>query len=324
MIASPPQNKRRHWLRRILIGLSLAAAFWLLTSYAVAYRFTRRLHAIHPEPVPSITWGTIESFRLSTSDGENLGGWYIEGRPREPLNGETHNVDARTAGYAPVVLMLHGHGGNRGNCLRRGELVTSWGCSAMMISLRAHGDSTGDFDDIGYSARHDVVSAVDWIEKNHPNRPVVIWGQSMGAAAAVFAANELGERVHGYILECPYQDLRTAVRNRTEFFLPSGLDRLAFAGLLTVSPLVIPDYEKISPLEAIGDVPPSTPVLILAGSLDRRARPEEARALYDRVQCHAQLVIVEGADHMQLMRADSAGSRKTVEEFLTKCRHNLP
>ncbi len=278
----------------------MAIAFWLLSSYAVAYRFTRRLHAIHPEPVPTILWGTIESFRLLTSDAEDLGAWYIEGKPSEP-----------------VLLLLHGHGGSRTHCLRHGEMVASCGCSVMMITLRAHGDSTGGFDDIGYSARHDVVSAVDWIDKNHPNRPLVIWGQSMGAAAAVFAAQELGDRAQGYILECPYQDLRSAVRNRTECFLPPGIDRLAYAGLLTISPLVIPDKDKINVLEAISDIPPSTPILILAGGCDRRARPEEARALYKRVQSHGQLIIFEGADHMQLMQADPAGYRGAVLEFLT-------
>jgi hypothetical protein len=144
----------------MLIAVGLAIALWLLSSYAVAYRLTRRLHAIHPEPTPSITWGTIEPLRLATSDGEEIGAWYVDSKPNEP-----------------VVLLLHGHGGCRGNCLGRAELAASWGCSVMMISLRAHGDSTGDFDDIGYSARHDVVSAVDWIEKRHSDRPVVIWGE---------------------------------------------------------------------------------------------------------------------------------------------------
>jgi alpha-beta hydrolase superfamily lysophospholipase len=298
MISPFHKSKRIRWLRRLLIAFGLAFAFWFLSSYAVAYRFTRRLHAIHPEPTPKITWGTIESFRLSTSDGEDLGAWYVDGKPE-----------------APVVLLLHGHGGTRTHCLQRGEIAASSGCSALMITLRAHGDSSGDFDDIGYSARHDVVSAVDWIEKNHPNRPVIIWGQSMGAAAAVFAAQELGERAKGYILECPYQDLRTAVRNRTEYFLPPGLDRLAYTGLLTVSPLVIPNNDKINVVEAIGEVPPSTPILILAGSCDRRARPEEARTLYEHVQSHGQLKIFEGADHMQLMRTDPAGYREAVSEF---------
>src|SRR5205807_909296 len=119
------------------------------------------------------------------------------------------------------------------------------------------------------------------------------------------------------------QDLRTAVRNRTEFFLPPGLDRLAYAGLLAVSPLVMPDNDKISPVDAIGEVPASTPVLILAGSCDRRARPEEARALYDRIQDHAQLVIIEGADHMQLIPTDQVVYHKTLQEFLRRHRHNV-
>jgi len=304
MKAGAKANRRR-WLRRIIFGLAILVAFWLISSYAVAYRFTRRLHAMRPEPTPAIPWGTIESFRLSTSEGEELGAWYVEARPDDP-----------------VVLLLHGHGGNRGHCLQRGEMMASLGYSVMMISLRAHGDSTGDFDDIGYSSRHDVVSAVDWIQKENPHRTVIIWGQSMGAAAAVFAARELGERVQGYILECPYQDLRTAVRNRTEYFLPLGMDRVAYVGLLTVSPLVLPDRDKISPLEEIGKIPPSTPILIMAGCRDRRARPEEAQALYNHVQTHAQLVLFEGADHLQLMRTDSKRYAKAVQDFITECRRN--
>jgi alpha-beta hydrolase superfamily lysophospholipase len=304
MKAQAKANRKR-WLRIIPFGLAIVVAFWLLSSYAVAYRFTRRLHPMRPEPAPAITWGTIESFRLSTLDGEELGAWYVEDRPDEP-----------------VVLLLHGHGGNRSHSLPRGEMMASLGCSVLMISLRAHGDSTGDFDDIGYSSRHDVVSAVDWIQKKHPHRPVIIWGQSMGAAAAVFAAQELGERVQGYILECPYQDLRTAVRNRTEYFLPIGMDRLAYVGLLTVSPLVLPDRDKISPVEEIGRIPASTPILIMAGCCDRRARPEEAQALYDRVQTHAQLVLFEGADHLQLMRTDSKRYAKGVQDFIAECRAN--
>src|SRR5437016_12545555 len=117
-----------------------------------------------------------------------------------------------------------------------------------MISLRAPGDSTGDFNDIGFSARHDVIAAVEFLERRRPGRPVVVLGVSLGAAAAIFAAGELGHRVQGYILESPYQDLKVAVRNRVETYLPPVVDRLAYQGLLTVGPLVIRELEKISPV----------------------------------------------------------------------------
>jgi alpha-beta hydrolase superfamily lysophospholipase len=92
----------------------------------------------------------------------------------------------------------------------------SWlpgGYAVLMISLRCHGDSTGNYHDVGYRARYDIHAPVAFLEARRPGRPVIVIGNSMGAAAAIFAANELGNRVHGYVLESPYQDLKVAVWN---------------------------------------------------------------------------------------------------------------
>ena len=83
------------------------------------------------------------------------------------------------------------------------------GFTALAISLRGHGDSTGDVIDFGWSARYDVAAAVAFLEKECPQQPIYIVGRSMGAAAAIFAAGELKDRVAGYFLEQPYKDLRT-------------------------------------------------------------------------------------------------------------------
>ena len=173
-----------------------------------------------------------------------------------------------------------------------------------MISLRAHGDSSGDFNDIGYSARHDVVAAVEFLEENHPGRPIVVMGVSLGSAAALFASQELGLRVHGYILESPYQDLKTAVWNRTQTYLPPVLAQLGYAGLRLVGPVFLPHLDEISPIEAIAGIPSSVPVLILAGEADPLARPAEAKALLQRVAAHGDLLLFPGAGHHNLL--DSA------------------
>ena len=83
--------------------------------------------------MPKIGEWKLESHRLKTSDGEELGAWFVERKDE-----------------GPSVLILHGHGGKRWNSLRRGKLLSSHGCSVLMISHRAHGDSTGEFDDAGY------------------------------------------------------------------------------------------------------------------------------------------------------------------------------
>ena len=248
---------RRRLVRRLVVTWAIVLVVWLAISSLVAYKLTHRLSARADEVAPTPAWAKIESHRLTTKDGEDIGAWFID-----------------SPDDAASVLVIHGHKGQRGNSLSRAELFASRGMAVLMITLRAHGDSTGEFDDVGFGARHDVVAGVRFLESRRPGRPVIVVGSSMGAAAAVFAARELGNRVGGYILESPYQDLRTAVWNRVEVALPPVLDLAAYAGLNLVAPVFLPHIDEISPLKAIAGIPDDVPVLILAGSGDHLARPK--------------------------------------------------
>jgi pimeloyl-ACP methyl ester carboxylesterase len=291
-----PTRRRLRWLG---MGALLLVVLWLLISLLFVYSLTRRPHAPFAEPAPTVSWGTFEEHRLRTSDGETLGAWLLHG----PADG-------------PSVLILHGNRGCRRDGLLAAEFFAGQGCSVLLVSLRAHGDSTGTVNDFGYSARHDVVAAVEFLEKERPGRRLLVDGTSMGAAAAIFAAGELRERVSGYILESPYRDLHRAVRNRTALYLPPVLDHVAYAGVLLVGPLVLADVERISPLNHVEDIPPSVPVLFLSGTNDERANPDEARELCDRIAGHARLVLFEGAGHGCLIRADPERYRAAVTPLL--------
>jgi alpha-beta hydrolase superfamily lysophospholipase len=288
----------RYWKRALRLA-GVAIALWLLISLAVAYRLTHRSRRMFAEPAPAVGWGEFASHRLTTRDGQTIGAWFLQGR-----------------NDAPSVLLLHGNGGSRAQCLNIAEFLAPQGCTVLLISLRAHGDSSGEFNDIGYSARLDVIAAVEFLERHRSGKPIVVHGTSLGAAAAAFAAGELGGRAHGYVLECPYQDLKTAVRNRTENELPPILDWVAYQGLLSVDPLVLPDLEKISALSAVAGVPEDIPVLILAGGRDRRARLEEARAIHNRIRSHARLSIYEAADDLRLWDHEPARYQREVLEFI--------
>jgi alpha-beta hydrolase superfamily lysophospholipase len=184
-----------------------------------------------------------------------------------------------------------------------------------MISLRAHGDSTGEYNDAGFSARRDVWAAVEFLETRCPGRPVIVVGYSKGAATATFAASELAHRVQGYVLESPYQDLKDATWNRTDVYLPPVLSQIAYAGLRIVGPLFLPHLEEISPLKAISGIPDNVPVLIFAGRGDRLARPEEAQALFSKVATHGRLVFVPSSGHDDLSFTTSGVYAQTVLDF---------
>jgi uncharacterized protein len=296
-----PGNPRHRRLRRRLIVLAALVPLWLLGSLVVAHRLTHRSRPRADEPTPRVAWATFEPIRLPTLDGHEVGAWFASGRDE-----------------SPSVVLLHGNGGNRGSLLDRAKLLAGEGYSVLPVTLRAHGDSSGDFNDIGYSARHDVVSAVEFLERRRPGKPIFVLGASLGAAAATFASKDLGSRVAGYVLEAPYLDLRSAVRNRTRSALPIGLEWVAYQGLLTVSPLVLPYFDRISPYEAIGGVPYHVPILLMAGRHDEKATPGQVEALFDRVRSHGRLVVFEKAGHLQYQQTDPELYRSEVLGFLRK------
>ena len=65
--------------------------------------------------------------------------------------------------------------------------------TVLAVTLRAHGDSTGEANDFGWSSRHDVAAGVKFLQQQCPGQPVYVVGRSLGAAAAIFAAQELKE-----------------------------------------------------------------------------------------------------------------------------------
>ncbi len=299
MVLNPLGLFRRRRFHRACLALCAVLILWLVASWFSVYRLTRRARPPFAEPAPAVGWGRMEALRLPTADGQELGAWFVPG----PDGG-------------PSVVLLHGNGESRGRELPLGEFFAGQGCSVLLLSLRAHGDSSGEVNDIGYSARHDVVAAVGYLERRRPGRPVLVQGTSLGAAAAVYAAGELGTRVRGYVLEAAYADLRTAALHHAESYLPFPLGGAAYAGLALTGPLVLPDLDRMAPVEAIGAIPTSVPVLLLAGGRDRLARPEEARALYGRVRTHGRLVWFERAGHESYLANDPALYREAVGSLI--------
>ncbi len=244
-------------------------------------------------------WAQAEEHRLTTSDGQEIGAWLV----RHP---------------APqgCVLVLHGNGTSRSARLGVMELVWSHGYSVMAISLRCHGDSTGEVNDLGWSARNDVIAAVGFLERECLNRPVYVVAQSLGSAAAIFASDQLGHRVSGYFLEQPYSDLKTATWNRLQNNLPPVLDLVAYTGLRLWSGVFLPaDARRHSPHDMIAQIPAEVPIVIATGSADRHARLDEVQAIFHQVKDHAKLVVFPGAEHVSLYEYDP----KLYSEALLDC-----
>lgn len=291
-------------LRLVLYALLATTAAFVASGWLAVGALRARQKPRYAETPPAAWAGRVEELRLRTSDGEDLGAWFVEASDPQ----------------APTVILLHGKGGGRGARVGAADLFTERGCAALLVSLRAHGDSSGERDDFGWSARHDVVAAVAWARTRRPGARVVLAGASLGAAASVFTAAELPEPVDAYWLECLYTDLDSAALRRCQQHLPLGLGHIAHRALLVGAALRWPEWREIAPVARMASLHAPGGVWILAGGADELATLDDARALAAACVTPARLVVIEGAPHDRLVAYDRAAYARTADEFLLALR----
>jgi len=291
---------RRRGFRLAALVLVLLGMGWAGSGALVTWRLTRRARPVFPEPAPALARGAIEEHRLVAADGLGVGAWFVRGESG-----------------APCVLMLHGNGGSRTSLRPLLEELAGQGHCVLALSLRTHGDSDGEVNDFGWSARQDVLAGLAFLEREAADRPRVVFGTSLGAAAAIFASQQVGSRVQGYVLESPYQDLRTAVGNRLESYLLPGLDRLAFHGMWLFGDALLPvPAEQLRPVEHVAGIPQDVPVLFLAGAKDRHARLFEVEALAGRISAHARLEVFREGHHGTLRDSEPERYQRLLLDFV--------
>jgi pimeloyl-ACP methyl ester carboxylesterase len=283
-VASRPRRAGR-WLMR---AMTAAFVLWLIVGAAASWKLTRRPRPPFAEPPPTVNGVAMEQLRLRTSDGEDIGAWYLPGH--------------RDRG---TVVFLHGIGGSRSMFANLFAPLARDGHGVMALSLRSHGDSTGGPHDAGYSARHDVIAAVDFLERDHPDGRIVLCGSSFGAAAAAYASDELGPRVHGYVFDSLYPDLPSTLWNRLDHYLPPGLDYVTYGALRFWAPVFLPTrLDLLRPADHVARIREEIPVVFAIGSDDFRATPAESRRMYESASSHAKYEEFPGAGHSLLNVSD--------------------
>ena len=298
------QNKR--WTHRRMAGFAvvLALLVWAGSTFAVTWALTHRGTARRPETPLVLPQVSRTDLTLTTSDGETLGAWLFPGRAD-----------------APAVVAMHGNNGSRGKSRTTIDLLVKKGCTVLAVTLRAHGDSSGELNDIGWSARKDLVAAVDCLETHAPGRPIAICGRSMSSAAAIFAARELGSRVDGYWLEQPYNSLETAAWRRLQQQLPPVFDAAAFTGMRLWGQVLLPvSLSEIAPCQCVCDIPEQCPIVILSGDADHNLPLPDVQEVFGQVKNRAKLVVFRGAGHVGMPESDLRLYEREMDEFLSAVR----
>lgn len=212
-----------------------------------------------------------------------------------------------------IVLMFPGYASAKDSLLPETAALRSLGFDVLLVDFRGAGGSSGRENTLGVREADDVAAAVAFANEQWPGRRVVLFGRSMGSVAMLRAVGILNVKTDALILECPFDRMLNAVKNRFRAMgVPSflGAEMLVFWGGRRLG------FDGFAHNPAVYAEAVSLPTLILTGSDDTRTTPEQVRSVHDRLRGPKRLVIIEGAGHEPLLGKSPAAWNGAVREFL--------
>ncbi len=301
--------RARFWriIKRVALTLAfLAVAFffivvpWFFTHILTTGRFT------FPDPnngkTPKTYGMDFRWVQFHSSDGVLLKAWYI------PASDEPRGT----------IVYCHGLNRNRVEMLPKAVFGHELGYDGLLFDFRHAGQSEGEITTLGYQERLDVLGAVKYaLKEEDARRPVVLWGISMGASAALMAGAESPD-VAAVISDSSFLSFRDTIEHhwRLFFHLPSFpiADEViywsAYRGNFRAS-----DFDLKKAVERIG----TRPVLFVAVKGDRRMPPDIARRLYgDSASPLKDLLIVPGTRHGEAFNQQPKPYKEAVARFLER------
>lgn len=193
------------------------------------------------------------------------------------------------------------------------------GLDVLAPDFRAHGASEGWRISFGDRERRDVRAWLQVFERalGHPPRDIVVVGLSMGAAAAVFDANDV-RGCAGVVLLAPFRSLEQAVDRRFRILAgiparPLGDTLLAFTSWVAGC-----EPAALRPIDHVARIAPA-PVFLIGGLEDRRVPPEVLRAFEARAREPKELLLLEGFDHFALAAFDRPALTEPILAFARRC-----
>ena len=213
-----------------------------------------------------------------------------------------------------TVVALHGYGEAKEQLLEVAGPLAEMDLNLVLVDFYGSGGSSGNATSIGYREALDVAAAVAAARERHPDAPVVVYGISMGAAAALRAVHAHDLRVDALILEGPFDTLLNTAKNR---FRMMQVPSTPFAHLLLFWGGVHSGYNAFQyrPVDYAASV--TCPTLILHGAKDRRVPVEQVRAVHEALLSERRrLSLYKDAKHELMVNVNPQRWRRDVEAIL--------
>jgi fermentation-respiration switch protein FrsA (DUF1100 family) len=232
---------------------------------------------------------------------------------------------------AGTIILLHGILSDHYEEIKYAAGFIERGWNVVMVDLAGYGDSpegTIPIPSFGYYEKYDLDAVVDWTHARFPRSgPLLLAGESMGAATALQYLPLGGQKIDGVIADCSYT---SAADETLNLYKLSHIPAFIAYPALNIGNIVIKlvrgySLFKTSPLT--GSLSSPTPVLFIHGGDDHFVPTgmsvRMAAARQQAGLTATALVIIDGAGHTESVRVDRERWFREAFTFIdTYCKTN--
>ena len=214
---------------------------------------------------------------------------------------------------ATVAILFHGYSADKSCLLAEARQFNELGCAVLLVDFRGSGKSSESCTTVGYDEAEDVAAAVAYAREQWPGNRIVLFGQSMGAAAVLRAVGRLGVKPDAIILEAVFDTMLNTIRHRFEaMHVPSFpcAELLVFWGGRQMGF----DGFGHNPVDYAANV--ACPSLVMHGGGDARAHLADARQVFDRLAGPKRFVEFPHAGHEPYVKRNREEWRAAVSGML--------
>ena len=215
------------------------------------------------------------------------------------------------------VIAVHGYMGSGTDMIQYVEKFRSYGYNGLIIDLRAHGRSEGQYIGMGWLDRYDLRMWIDKIIEENKNCKIILYGISMGAATvSMTTGEELPKEVKLAIADCGY----TSVWEEFSVHLKKILHVLLFPVLYVASFMakmfVGYGFKEASTIKQLKKS--KTPTLFIHGKKDKFVPFSMLDKIYKSAQCEKEKLEIEEAAHAESCNINPDKYWGTIEKFIEK------
>lgn len=218
-----------------------------------------------------------------------------------------------------TVLVLHGINDKKSTMLGVGRQLAGRGYRAVLVDLRAHGRSSGEWLTFGVVESRDLSQVLDALAaRDLLAGRVGVFGPSFGGGVAIqFAGRD--PRVRAAVSVCGFTSMRDVTPRVVRMYTPIVgwflLDSTVQKAVTESGRIAGFDPDQASPLDAIRRT--DARVLLIHGREDKKIPPSHSERLHAAAADHSRLLLLDHEGHDSILAGDAGGNvmRETLGWF---------